>query len=593
MKYDEKKFNSAVEYYTKKLKGKVENKLMFVTINLEQQDAIFSIAPLSKAVHELEGDLHVIVEDGTNVNLGILKEVWYVYSDYQRKLKTKKVEALKEFIKAVDKRTGKKVFKDIFKKPEIRLSAEKDHFKGTVDLKFQTGWHTKYMWKDLLKTSKRILTEGYALKKNENLSIGFVLIPTKEHMDLPLEDYLDSYSIALSMAVIAKEMEAKVTLSAVTDRFSQLARPVRSADLVMTLKGCELDKEVDEIVFQKYSILSKLLKLDRMQFQTAGFGIHGKGYYGKHFFGDGIGYPTLNKKTRWSSPGQIMLKDPFSPQTALETRDPMMRYAITETLPIKTFIETCNISYKKLRVLGDKIRDILNTCEQVRVIGKPMNEYMTDFTVHLTNKEGKRRYFISSDCDVTTIHDKEHLKRTGIKAGAFANFPSGEAFVTPETITGTAIGDVVINIDQSYIIPENEPIIMEFTDGKYKVIKAPKKIGKIMKRERNDAREKIRDYEKSKSLPKEIVDIYKRNFWGVGEFAINTNPKAKVSRYLIVNEKISRMIHIALGMGYQPDKKTMYHWDIVIDSPKQKLDIYGIDKKRKAHWIIKKGEFVV
>ena len=94
-------------------------------------------------------------------------------------------------------------------------------------------------------------------------------------------------------------------------------------------------------------------------------------------------------------------------------------------------------------------------------------------------------------------------------------------------------------------------------------------------------------------MPKEIIDIYKKNFWSIGEFAINTNPEAELSRYLIVNEKIARMIHIALGMGYQPDKKTVYHWDIVINSPKQKLDIYGTDKHKKVHWIIKKGEFVV
>ena len=84
----------------------------------------------------------------------------------------------------------------------------------------------------------------------------------------------------------------------------------------------------------------------------------------------------------------------------------------------------------------------------------------------------------------------------------------------------------------------------------------------------------------------------KSNFNKIGEFAINTNPKAKLCDYLIVNEKIARMIHIALGSGFEPDRATDYHTDIVIDSPRQKLDIYGIDNDGNEHWIIKKGEFV-
>jgi sugar lactone lactonase YvrE len=53
------------------------------------------------------------------------------------------------------------------------------------------------------------------------------------------------------------------------------------------------------------------------------------------------------------------------------------------------------------------------------------------------------------------------------------------------------------------------------------------------------------------------------------------------------------MIHVALGLGFEPDRKTMYHWDIVVNAPRQKLDIYGVDKNKKIHRILKKGEFVV
>ena len=239
------------------------------------------------------------------------------------------------------------------------------------------------------------------------------------------------------------------------------------------------------------------------------------------------------------------------------------------------------------------IRDVFNKCDQIRVIGEKTGDYKTDFTVSLVSKEGKRRLFTAQDSDVRTIVDQEYYKKTNIKAGAYANFPSGETFVTPDSVHGLMIGDVVINVDRSYVIPENSPIIVEFLGNKYNVIKAPKTINEAMIRERNEARQKINDIEKNGSLPKEIIKVYKDNFWNIGEFAVNTNPKAKLCNYLIVNEKIARMIHVALGLGFEPDRKTMYHWDIVVNAPKQKLDIYGVDKDKKIHHVLKKGEFVV
>ena len=51
------------------------------------------------------------------------------------------------------------------------------------------------------------------------------------------------------------------------------------------------------------------------------------------------------------------------------------------------------------------------------------------------------------------------------------------------------------------------------------------------------------------------------------------------------------MIHIALGAGFEPDRSSEYHDDIVINAPRQKLNIFGIDKKGKKRWILKEGKF--
>ena len=55
-----------------------------------------------------------------------------------------------------------------------------------------------------------------------------------------------------------------------------------------------------------------------------------------------------------------MLKDSHTPQSFIEERPPMMRYAITETLPIDIFIETCNIDYNEIRKRSATIRDATN-----------------------------------------------------------------------------------------------------------------------------------------------------------------------------------------------------------------------------------------
>jgi len=594
MKYNIQTFNSEVDYYTKKLKNKVKDKVVFVILNLKQHKAFYSIAPLSRAIHNLGGDMHVMVIDENSANLEILKDIWYVYDDWvKKKLNTKKVRVLKTFVRAVNKRTKTKVFKEIFKSPDIILKADKGSFSGTLELEYRYKWYRRYRWEELSETAYKIWKQGYNLKRGEKAGVSFVLVPSEKHTELPLEDYLDSYSIALAMAVAAKKFNVDLRMGSSSDRFSLLAKPVRTADLITTLRGCELSKEVDEEVFKKYKEFSKELNIGRMDHTQAGFGIHAKGYYGKHFFGDGIGYPSLDKKTRWGSPGQLMLKDRYEPQTALEKRDPMMRYAVTETLPIGVFIETCNLNYNKLRKRSEKIRNIFNKCEYIRVVGEVIDGHKTDFTVNLVSEKGKRRLFTAQDSDVRTIIDREYYKRTKIKAGSYANFPSGETFVTPENVYGMMIGDVVINIDRSYVIPEKSPIVVEFTGNRYKVIKAPKKIEEAMIRERNEARQKLNDIERNESLPKEVVNIYKKNFWNVGEFAVNTNPKAKLCGYLIVNEKIARMIHIALGLGFDPDRKTMYHWDIVVNAPRQKLDIYGVDKDKKIYHVLEKGEFAV
>jgi len=589
MKYDEKAFNSAVEYYKNIVqKSKVNN--CFIVFDISNKNAFYSIAPLSRALHELKIDVNCLGINKKLEGLEAIKDVWQTFEELENGKNNDKTSALKDFTNEVDKKANGE-FKKIFKKPEFILEAGKDGFLGSLELHFYTEWFKEYRMKELMQTAEIIWRDVYALKRGERVGIGFALIPIHSLMGHPLEDYLDSYSIILAMTQTAVKI-ADPIMSAFTYRASMLEKGERISELRAALLGCELDKEIDEDIFIKYKKLSNLLKLDRIKPIDLSFSISAKGYPGKHLFGEAIGYPSSNKKTRWLTPGQMIYKLDFYPQTKDEERDPIARVAFTETIPIDIFIETNLVDWLDIRARNQKLKDKMDKCDVIYVEGKLNEKYVTKLEVGLVKPDGTRRWVRRSDTDVREKINKTYLQMTGIKAGNMGNIPGGEAFVTPENMKGIFVGDVVVHVDQSYPLDEKNPLVVECYGDSYKIIDGPKGIIEKINKRKEEAMKLLLEAEKNKALPQEIIELKKKNFERVGEFAINTNPKARLCEYLIVNEKIAKMMHIALGSGFEPDRSTEYHMDIVFNAPRQKLDVYGKDKEGNRVWILKNGEFV-
>jgi len=583
-----KKFFNAVEDYKKRIKN-AKGKVFFIVFDILNKEAFYSIAPLSRALHELGADVSCMGIYRNSDSYNAIMEVWDVFQKMESGLNNEQTKSLKYFIEDVDKK-AKGEFKKVFACPDFFLEARKNNFEGSLDLPYNTKWFKEYKMKELMQTAKILWRDVYALKKGERVGIGFTLIPTQDLIGHPLEDYLDSYSIIWAMTQTAKDIGEPI-MNAYTFRSSMLVKSERISDMRTTLLGCELDKEIDEEPFMKYKKLSSLLKLDRIKPIDLSFSISGKGYPGKHLFGEIIGYPSLNKKTRWQSPGQMIYKLDFYPQTKYEDREPMARVAFTETIPIDIFIETNLVDWSDIRSRNQKIKGIMDKCDTIYVEGKLKEKYATKLEVGLIKEDGSRRWVRRSDTDVREKINKTYLEMTGIKAGCMGNIPGGEAFTTPEYMKGIFVGDVVVHVDQSYPLSEKNPLVVECYGSSYKIIDGPKEIIKKINKRKEEAMKMLLEAEKNKSLPKEITDLKKKNFERIGEFAINTNPKAKLCEYLIVNEKIAKMMHIALGSGFEPDRSTEYHMDIVFNAPRQKLDVYGIDKKGNKHWILRDGEF--
>ncbi|MEM0360640.1 MAG: hypothetical protein QXK06_04880 [Candidatus Diapherotrites archaeon] len=592
MKYDLKYYATATAKYRQCLQS-LSKKTVLIEFNWNNKKAYYSLAPLTQALHELNADLNVSLHEGKSKNLEILCNAWKAFLDLEKGVKSPASSALEAFILEAEKKAGKGKIKKALSPPEAVISACQHCFfvetsKGAWFLPFREKWFKERCKKGLRETAKRIIVDGFALKKRERFSIGFEIMPKKTERELPFEDYLDNFAIALAMAEEAKKRGASVSMGSSTNRKSKVEPMNRISELKSIISGCEHDKKVKEKVFQKYSILSSKIGAKEWENADAAFSIIGKGYSGKHIFGTTIGYPSPNRKTRWTNPSSMFLKPAWHPQTKTDKRMPKTRIGITETLPIENFVRTCNINYNEMRALTLAIKKQMSKSEKIIVQSKGF----TNLEILLT-KGKKRRKVTTSDADATKKLNREILKEEGLFSGMFANFPSGEAFCTPESIEGTAIGDVVINLDRSHVLNPKNPLVVEFKKGRWRLARAPPAIKKKMEKELSDAKKLIKEYEKNKSLPAPIIKQYKENLDRVGEFAINTNPKARLSNYLIENEKIAKMIHIALGSGFEPDRQTLYHWDFVINSPRQKLDIYGLDKKGKKHWIIRKGKFTV
>lgn len=583
MKYNLRAFNSAVNYYESCLR-KFKGKNIFVVLDIRNENAFFSIAPLSRAASNLDIDIAVRVIDKTSKALDALIEVWNLFADWKKGKKNNKTRALDEFIRIVDKKAKGK-FKKVFERPEVFVRASKKEFMTNQGFRmgFKPAWFKKYRWKDLLSTARIIWKQLYNLKNNERVGFGFDLIRKEKDIEYPLEDYLDSYAItrAMFLACPAK----KKTLAAYPSRKTMLDESERTSELASTLLGCELEKNIDEPVFKKYKKLSALLRLNRFETNDATFFIKGEGFPGKHVFGETIGYPTPNKKSRWDSPGGIIYQLPWTPQTMIDSRAPLCRLGFTDTLPIDIFIETCHIDWLAMKRKDDALISLVNKSDKIIV-----DSDKTKLEVFLRGKKGKRREPLGSDVDIRYKLDPKYLKK-GIKAGTYANIPGGEMFVTPEYIKGVFFGDVVISVDKSYVLSSKNPLVVKCDKNGYKILKGPKDIINKINEKKKEAMKVLLKQEKHKALPKKIIKMKKDNFNKIGEFAINTNPKARLCNYLIVNEKIAGMIHIALGSGFEDDRASVYHYDIVINAKQQKLDIYGI-KDNKKFWMMKKGSLV-
>jgi len=207
---------------------------------------------------------------------------------------------------------------------------------------------------------------------------------------------------------------------------------------------------------------------------------------------------------------------------------------ITEEIMIRGL----NADYKKIAALSNKLTEILNNTNIVRVTA-PNG---TDITLDITGRKA-----ISS-------------KGLFHKKGESGNLPTGESYVAP--LEGKSNGVFYVDGSMAGIgVIKGKPIRIEVKDGNAVNISGSAQAKKL----------------------NSILEKYGIPGKNIAEFGIGTNNKVKLSGLLLEDEKVMGTIHIALGnnksMGGKVD--VPIHLDGVVKKPTVYFDGNMIMKSGK------------
>jgi len=212
----------------------------------------------------------------------------------------------------------------------------------------------------------------------------------------------------------------------------------------------------------------------------------------------------------------------------------------------KIFWDAMRIDYQKLYEFNKKLIDKMKPAKKIKIIGE---ETKLEFSI-------KGRRFINS-CGII---EKERF--------GYINLPEGEVFLPP--VENSVNGEIYFDLPCMWHFGKKvEGIWFKFENGK------------------------LVDWDAKKGK-KNFEDVYMHASGDkdkIGEFAIGTNPRAKLTGGLIIiDEKAIGTIHMAIGHNkhFGGKNDSTMHWDFFKDMKKPGSRLYADNKL-----IIKDGKFLV
>lgn len=223
------------------------------------------------------------------------------------------------------------------------------------------------------------------------------------------------------------------------------------------------------------------------------------------------------------------------------------------SITAELFAETVPVDYRRMKRECTAVSDVFDWADSIRV----RNEKGTDITFSIKGRKG-----FKDDGDFTG-------------PGSGGNLPAGEGFVSP--VVGTAEGTIVFDGSISVyngVLVLSEPVTAIVKEGFITEISGGAE-AEVLRDTIERARKKAFDLEKKGNLPAGRGEEYAKNAGNIGELGIGLNPSARIVGNMLVDEKVYRTCHIAIGSNYDDDAEALIHLDGLITEPT--VSAFGAD----------------
>ncbi|MCL9818139.1 aminopeptidase [Natronocalculus amylovorans] len=216
-------------------------------------------------------------------------------------------------------------------------------------------------------------------------------------------------------------------------------------------------------------------------------------------------------------------------RSRLEAAETGTRFGILRSVTDDMMIEgAMSVDFEELRRRTEAVRDVLDAASDV----------------HVTSDKGTDITFSVEGCSAFSLDGYFHENY------GFATLPPGESPTHPKE--GTANGKIVIDVSMDNIGQLDEPITLHVGDGFVTDVTGGSQADELQ----------------------QIIDENDENAGNIAEFAIGTNPKAKLIGNLAEDKKLAGTVHFAVGDNESlgGTLKSSIHLDGVVRTPTVELD---------------------
>jgi leucyl aminopeptidase (aminopeptidase T) len=208
---------------------------------------------------------------------------------------------------------------------------------------------------------------------------------------------------------------------------------------------------------------------------------------------------------------------------------------------VEMFERLVPVDYGPMKALSSKLKEAIDGHNEIRVTS-PAG---TDITFSI---EGRQAVENDGDCR---------------SPGAFGNLPAGEVYISP--VIGSANGIIAFDGSLKLVhraVQPKQPIMVTFSDGFVSDISG------------GEESELLKDtILQGDQMARSFGNVDAEKFNGnLGEFGIGTNEHARITGYVLEDEKVLKTAHFAIGDNYDFDANGILHQDGLIMRPTVLVD---------------------